>query len=138
MSDLQQSYLWVKELGNSGSQRGVISPLFPTTYPFPTRPILGGDKSLDGFDELLAEISGVLITSAIRAEYGKVAGLFGFRPTTNTLSPLLIQAFEVYTSILSSDAFPSLWLNSHILVHKAIINHLATISEVIVQFYNPD
>ena len=138
MSDLQQSYLWVKETGNSGSQRGVISPLFPTTYPFPTKPIIGGDKSLDGLDELLAELSGVLMTSAIRAEFGKVAGLFGFRPTTNLLSPLLIQSFEVYTSILASEAFPSLWLNSHILVHKAIINHLATISEVMIQFYNPD
>jgi dedicator of cytokinesis protein 3 len=138
MSDLQQSYLWVKELGNSGNRRGVISPLYPTTYPFASRPIIGGDKSLDGFDEILAEISGVLITSAIRAEYGKVAGLFGFRPTTNALSPLLMQAFEVYTSMLSPEAFPSLWLNSHILVHKAIINHLTTISEVMVQFYNPD
>lgn len=138
MSDLQHSYLAVKELSISGKMRSVISPLFPTTYPFPTKPIIGGDKSMDSFDELLAEISGVLMTSAIRAEYGKVAGLFGFRPTTNTLSPLLIQSFEVYTSILSSEAFPSLWLNSHILVHKAIINHLVTISEVMIQFYNPD
>jgi dedicator of cytokinesis protein 3 len=138
MSDLQQSYLWVKEAGNSGSQRGVVSPLFPTTYPFPTKPIIGGDTALDGLDEVLAELSGVLMTSASRAEFGKVAGLFGFRPTTNLLSPLLIQSFEVYTSILASEAFPSLWLNSHILVHKAIINHLATISEVMIQFYNPD
>ena len=138
MSDLQQSYLAVKELGISGTTRSVISPLFPTTYPFPTKPIVGGDKSMEDLDELLAELSGVLMTSAIRAEYGKVAGLFGFRPTTSTLSPLLIQSFEVYTSILSSEAFPSLWLNSHILVHKAIINHLVTISEVMIQFYNPD
>lgn len=138
MSDLQQSYLWIKEMGNSGNLRSVISPLFPTTYPFPAKLVIGGDKSLDGFDELLAELSAVLMTSAIRAEYGKVAGLFGFRPTTNLLSPLLIQSFEVYTSILSSEAFPSLWLNSHILVHKAIINHLVTISEVMIQFYNPD
>ena len=138
MSDLQQSYLWVKELGNVGKPRGVTTPLFPTTYPFHTRPIMGGDKSLDNLDELLAELSGVLMTSAMRAEFGKVAGLFGFRPTTNALSPLLIQSFEVYTSILSSEAFPSVWLNSHILVHKAIINHLATISEVMIQFYNPD
>jgi dedicator of cytokinesis protein 3 len=78
------------------------------------------------------------MTSAIRAEYGKVAGLFGFRPSTTTLSPLLIQLFEVYTSILSSEAFPSTWLNSYILVHKAIINHLETISEVMAQFYNPE
>jgi dedicator of cytokinesis protein 3 len=138
MSDLQQSYLWVKESGCVGRSRSVISPLFPTSYPFPTRPIIGGDKSFEGVDEVLAELSAVLITSAIRAEYGKVAGLFGFRPTTNALSPLLIQSFEVYTSILSSEAFPALWLNSHILVHKAIINHLASISEVMVQFYNPD
>jgi dedicator of cytokinesis protein 3 len=138
MSDLQQSYLWVKELGNDNKPRGIISPLFPSTYPFPTKPIIGDSKAFDTFDELLAELSGVLMTSAIRAEFGKVAGLFGFRLTTNALSPLLIQSFEVYTSILSSEAFPSLWLNSHILVHKAIINHLATISEVMIQFYNPD
>lgn len=138
MSDLQQSYLWVKEHGAKGTPRGVISPLFPTTYPFHTKPLLGGDKSLDGLDELLAELSAVLMTWAIRSKYGKVAGLFGFRPTTNALSPLLVQSFEVYTSILSSEAFPSTWLNSHILVHKAIINHLATISEIMIQFYNPD
>ena len=58
MSDLQQSYLAVKELGISGTTRSVISPLFPTTYPFPTKPIIGGDKSMDGLDELLAELSG--------------------------------------------------------------------------------
>lgn len=138
MSDLQQSYLWAKELDKPTNPKGAISPLFPTTYPFPTKPIIGGDKSLDSLDELLAELSGVFMTSAIRAEYGKVAGLFGFRPTTNALSPLLIQSFEVYTSILSSEAFPALWLNSHILVHKAVINHLVTISEVMIQFYNPD
>ena len=138
MSDLQQSYLWIKENRPTGIQRTAISPLFPTNYPFPTKPIAGGDKSLDNLDEVLAELSAVLITSAIRAEYGKVAGLFGFRPTTNALAPLLIQSFEVYTSILSSEAFPTLWLNSHILVHKAIINHLMSISEVMIQFYNPD
>jgi dedicator of cytokinesis protein 3 len=139
MSDLQQSYLWVKERDHPRSSRGVISPLFPTTYPFHTKPIIGGgDKSLEDLDELLAEISAVLMTSAIRAKYGKVAGLFGSRPTTNALSPLLVQSFEVYTSILSSEAFPSVWLNSHILVHKAVINHLVTISEVMIQFYNPD
>jgi dedicator of cytokinesis protein 3 len=138
MSDLQQSYLSVKEMGSAGKPHGVISPLFPTTYPFPTKPIIGHDKSFEGVDELLAELSAVLMTSAIRAEYGKVAGLFGFRPTTNSLSPLLVQSFQVYTSILSSEAFPTLWLNSHILVHKAIVNHLVTISEVMIQFYNPD
>jgi dedicator of cytokinesis protein 3 len=138
MSDLQQSYLSVKEMGSAGKPHGVISPLFPTTYPFPTKPLIGNDKSLEGVDELPAELSAVLMTSAIRAEYGKVAGLFGFRPTTNSLSPLLIQSFQVYTSILSSEAFPTLWLNSHILVHKAIVNHLVTISEVMIQFYNPD
>ena len=138
MSDFQQSYLWVKEGGNAGRPRGMISTLFPTTYPFHTKPIIGGDKSLGTLDEALAEISAVLMTSAIRAEYGKVAGLFGFRPTTNALAPLLTQSFEVYHSILSSEAFPSIWLNSHILVHKAIINHLASISEVMIQFYNPD
>ena len=139
MSDFQQSYLWVKQQDHPRNTRGVISPLFPTTYPFHTKPILGGaDKSLDSLDELLAEISAVLMTSAIRAKYGKVAGLFGFRPTTNALTPLLVQSFEVYTSILSSEAFPSVWLNSHILVHKAVINHLTTVSEVMIQFYNPD
>jgi dedicator of cytokinesis protein 3 len=137
MSDLQQSYLWIKEQNRPGPKT-VISPLFPTSYPFPSKPILGSDKSLDGLDELLAEISAVLMTSAIRSKYGKVAGLFGFRPTTYALAPMLLQSFDVYTSILSSDAFPSVWLNSHILVHKAIINHLATISEVLVQFYNPE
>lgn len=137
MSDLQQSYIWVKENSSRGHPKTVISPLFPTSYPFPTKPIIGNDKSLDGLDEILAEISAVLMTSAIRSKYGKVAGLFGSRPTTYALSPLLTQSFDVYNSILSSEAFPTVWLNSHILVHKAIINHLATISEVMIQFYNP-
>ncbi|KAF2405083.1 hypothetical protein EJ06DRAFT_11759 [Trichodelitschia bisporula] len=105
-----------------------LSLLFPTSYPFHSRPI---DIETTEFDEPLIEIAAVLaaITSL---------------PTTihldmpqDDLADFLFSALQVYISILNGEAFPHSWLSVHIFHHKSTMRSLEKLSSILIDSFLP-
>lgn len=109
------------------SVKKTLSLLFPTTYPFPTRPT----TTQAPFDEALIEISAVLAALCnlpinIHMDLPK-----------EDLATLLFAMLKVYISILDDEAFPSSWLSVHIFHHKATMRALEKISGVLFDSFLP-
>lgn len=107
-----------------------LSLLFPTQYPFPSRPIVTETSS---FDEALVEISAVLaaITTlpiSIHLDLPKTE-----------LAEFLFSALQVYISILSGDeAYPaSSWLSVHIFNHRSTLRSLEKLASVLIDSFLP-
>lgn len=107
-----------------------LSLLFPTQYPFPSRPI-GTETS--SFDEALVEIAAVLaaITTlpiTIHLELPKPE-----------LAEFLFSALQVYISILSGDeAYPaSSWLSVHIFHHRSTLRSLEKLASILIDSFLP-
>ena len=96
-----------------------FSLLYPTTYPFPSKP----SARPAAFDEAITELAGLLATLAdthlpLHAEI----------EYANMLSPSL----DIVTSILSGGAFPKEWLSLYIFHHKTSLQILESLFEVMV------
>lgn len=109
------------------STRRTLSLLFPTTYPFPTRPT----TTQAPFDEALIEISAVLAALSslpinIHLDWPK-----------EDLAEFLFSTLQVYISILNCEAFPSSWLSVHIFHHKATMRALEKLSGVLMDSFLP-
>ncbi|KAF1999177.1 hypothetical protein P154DRAFT_236464 [Amniculicola lignicola CBS 123094] len=104
-----------------------LSLLFPTSYPFPTRPATIEAK----FDEALVEISAVLaamssLPTIIHLEWPKA-----------DIAEFLFSALHVYISILDCDAFPSSCLSVHIYHHKATMRTLEKLASILIDSFLP-
>jgi dedicator of cytokinesis protein 3 len=104
-----------------------LSLLFPTSYPFPSRPI----QETTDFDEALAEIAAVL------------AGITSL-PTTihldmpeSELAEFLFSALQVYISVLDGEAYPHSWLSVHIYHHKSTMRSLEKLSSILIDSFLP-
>ncbi|KAF1978012.1 hypothetical protein BU23DRAFT_525645 [Bimuria novae-zelandiae CBS 107.79] len=109
------------------STKKSLSLLFPTTYPFPTRPT----TTQAPFDEVLIEISAVLAALSslpinIHLDWPK-----------EELATFLFSTLKVYSSILEGEAFPSSWLSVHIFHHKATMRALEKLSGVLMDSFLP-
>lgn len=104
-----------------------LSLLFPTTFPFPTRPT----TTQAPFDEALIEISAVLAALSslpinIHLDWPK-----------EELAAFLFSTLQVYISILDCEAFPSSWVSVHIYHHKATMRALEKLSGVLMDSFLP-
>lgn len=99
-----------------------LSILYPTTYPFPSKPLV----SPAAFDEVITELAGLLATLAGTHFPSQRVG-------ANLLSPSL----DVVMSILSGGAFPKEWLSLYIFHHKTLLQILESLFEVMVNNYIP-
>jgi dedicator of cytokinesis protein 3 len=104
-----------------------LSLLFPTSYPFPSRPITDTTE----FDEALVEIAAVL------------AGITSL-PTTlhldmpdSDLAEFLFSALQVYISILDGEAYPHSWFSVHIFHHKSSMRSLEKLSSILIDSFLP-
>ncbi|GIZ40390.1 hypothetical protein CKM354_000372800 [Cercospora kikuchii] len=110
----------------------VFSMLFPTSYPFPTKPTT---EDID-VDEAMLEIAALLAAalSSDRKLY--------FDSNTVDIPTVLMQALEVSQSILSCQAFPSSWLSLLVSHHRYSITALERIEEILIDglpdVYAPD
>ncbi|KJZ80266.1 hypothetical protein HIM_00116 [Hirsutella minnesotensis 3608] len=120
------SYLSI--LASPQKRRDRLSLLFPTTYPFPTKPI----AKESAFDEALAELSAIL--SALSTSS---AGM-QLELAEGDLSLILENLFRVHISILGGDAFPSGWLSVHIYHHKSTMRTLHYLSGIMLDSFLPD
>jgi len=107
-----------------------LSLLFPSTYPFPTRPIVGKPE----FDEALVELSAILsavstLPTGMQLELAE-----------DEMATLLDDTLRVHLSILHCEAFPSSWLSVHIYHHKSTMKTLQYLAGILLESFipNPD
>lgn len=104
-----------------------LSLLFPTSYPFQSRPT----TTKASFDEALVEISAVL------AAMSSLPTMIHLDWKQEETAELLFSVLQVYISILDCEAFPSSWLSVHIYHHKATMRALSKMSSVLTEFFLP-
>ncbi|KAI9820794.1 MAG: hypothetical protein M1827_005165 [Pycnora praestabilis] len=113
---------------NPPQEKGTLSLLFPTTYPFPTKPTAGKIS----VDEALAELSAVLAAIAnVQREVHVDLKDFG-------LANFVSDALQVHTSILACEAFPRSWLSVFIYHHRSTMKSLQLLSGVLIDLCLPD
>ncbi|CAI6265524.1 unnamed protein product [Periconia digitata] len=122
---LVESYRCIQS--TSRPAKNSLSLLFPTSYPFPSRPT----TTQTVFDEALVEISAVLsamsnLPSIIHLDWPK-----------DDIESFLLSTLQVYMSILDGEAFPSSWLSVHIFHHKATMRTLEKLSSILMDSFLP-
>ena len=109
------------------SPKKTLSLLFPTSYPFPSRPILAETD----FDEALIEIAAVLAATT------NLPTLIHLDLGESDLAEFLFSALQVYISILDGDAFPRSWLSLHIYHHRSAMRSLEKLSSNLIDLFLP-
>jgi hypothetical protein len=104
-----------------------LSLLFPTTYPFPTKPL--PEKAR--FDEALVELSAILsgistLPSGMQLELAE-----------DEMATLLEDTLHVHLSILQCEAFPPNWLSVHIFHHKSTMKTLEYLAGILLESFLP-
>jgi hypothetical protein len=109
------------------TQKARLSLLFPTTYPFPSKPISGTSE----FDEVLVELSAIL--SAIST----LPNGMQLELAEDDMATLLEDTLHVHLSILQCQAFPSDWLSVHIYHHKSTMKTLEYLAGILLDSFLP-
>ena len=120
-----QSYRWIGITGRRPKES--LSLLFPTSYPFPIKPISGTSD----FDEPLIELSALL------AQLGQKSASKQIAEATTDLSSILFDGLDVIKSILRADAYPHSWLSLHVYQHRACLQTLESILDVMLARFLP-
>jgi dedicator of cytokinesis protein 3 len=120
------SYLALQPTAKTEKTR--LSLLFPTTYPFPSKPISGKVE----FDEVLIELSAIL--SAIST---LPAGM-QLELAEEEMASLLENTLKVHLSILQCEAFPANWLSVHIYHHKSTMKTLEYLAGILLELFLPE
>ncbi|KAF6817843.1 sh3 domain containing protein [Colletotrichum sojae] len=107
--------------------RNRLSLLFPTSYPFPSKPIAEECT----FDEALIELSAIL-SAVSNSPSGMQLEL-----TEGGLTVLLENTLRVHMSILMGEAFPPEWLSVHIYHHKSTMRTLQYLSSILLESFLP-
>ncbi|KAL7623803.1 Deoxycytidine kinase 1 [Parahypoxylon ruwenzoriense] len=105
-----------------------FSFLFPTVYPFPSKPIPGEPVQ---FDEALIELSAIL-SALSNCPNGMQLEL-----AAGDLTSLLKNTLDVHMSILQGEAFPSSWLSVYIYHHKSTMRTLRYLSGILLESFLP-
>ncbi|WZH46096.1 uncharacterized protein QYS62_007166 [Fusarium acuminatum] len=105
-----------------------LSLLFPSSYPFPTKPV---NDDLQ-FDEALVELSAIL--SAIS---NSPSGM-QLELAEDDLTTLLENLLRVHMSILKGEAYPLGWLSVHIHHHKSTMRTLEYLASTMLDAFLPD
>lgn len=100
-----------------------FSMLFPTTYPFPSKPT----SSDVNVDEALLEIS-ALLAAALTTQ----SKLY-FDQFQVDVPGVLLQALHAGQSILGGEAFPQSWLSLYVSHHRFAMGALERIGDVLIE-----
>lgn len=149
------SYLAINHAAESAPDapkafRTRLSLLFPTQYPFPSRPIAfpegRTEPAFEGkpspaeqpfqpqFDEALVELSSVL--SALSNSSSGMQ----LEMADGDLAVIIENTLRVHMSILRGEAFPSTWLSVHIFHHNSIMRNLQYLANILLESFllDPD
>ncbi|GAP83641.2 putative sh3 domain-containing protein [Rosellinia necatrix] len=106
-----------------------FSLLFPTSYPFPTKPLPGEPVV---FDEPLIELSALLAASS-NSPSGMQLEL-----SVDDITIVLKNTLQVNLSILQGEAFPSNWLSVYTYHHKSTMKILQYLAGILLDSGLPD
>ncbi|KAK1834532.1 hypothetical protein QBC39DRAFT_252207 [Podospora conica] len=120
-----ESYLAIQAVPKKPKSR--LSLLFPTTYPFPSKPIVGDAV----FDEALVELSAVL-SALSNSPSGMQLEL-----AEDDLHVIVDSSLRVHMSILQGETFPSNWLSVHIFHHKSTMRTLQYLASILLESFLP-
>ncbi|KAH7192058.1 uncharacterized protein B0J16DRAFT_262224 [Fusarium flagelliforme] len=120
------SYLAILATPRKSKDR--LSLLFPSSYPFPTKPV---NDDLE-FDEALVELSAIL-SSISNSPSGMQLEL-----AEDDLTTLLENLLRVHMSILKGEAYPLGWLSVHIHHHKSTMRTLEYLAGTMLDAFLPD
>ena len=123
------SYLGLQSTPKTSNDR--ISLLFPTTYPFPSKPISETSAAGSEFDEVLIELSAIL--SAI----GTSPNGMQLELADDEMATLVEDMLHVHLSILQCEAFPADWLSVHIYHHKSTMKTLEYLAGLLLGSFLP-
>ncbi|KAI1863319.1 uncharacterized protein JN550_009639 [Neoarthrinium moseri] len=126
MPKIIDSYLAIQQTEMKPKSR--LSLLFPSSYPFPSKPINGSAQ----FDEALIELSAVL-SALSNSPSGMQLEL-----AEDDLGTLIHNALNVYMSILQGEAFPATWLSVHIFHHRSVMKSLQYLATILLETLLPD
>ncbi|KAK4690990.1 hypothetical protein P7C71_g5919, partial [Lecanoromycetidae sp. Uapishka_2] len=104
-----------------------LSLMFPSTYPFPSKPL----AEPAAFDEALTELGALLATLAKTHTPKQGEG------SSPERTDMLFDGLDVITSIISGAAFPKSWLSLYVFHHKSSLQMLATLFEIMRVDYIP-
>jgi dedicator of cytokinesis protein 3 len=120
-----ESYLAIQAVEQKPKSR--LSLLFPSQYPFPTKPM----RQELAFDEALIELSAVF-SALSNAPTGMQLEL-----AEDDLNVILENTLQVHMSILQGEAFPEDWLSVHIFHHKSIMRTLQYVAGMLLDSFLP-
>ncbi|AEO71800.1 uncharacterized protein THITE_2124636 [Thermothielavioides terrestris NRRL 8126] len=120
-----QSYLAAQAAPKKPKDR--LSLLFPTSYPFPTKP-LNEEVVLD---EALIELSAVL-SALSNSPSGMQLEL-----AEDDLHVVVESCLRVHMSILQGETFPADWLSVHIFHHKSTMRTLQYLAGILLESFLP-
>ncbi|KAI0517322.1 SH3 domain-containing protein [Xylaria bambusicola] len=100
-----------------------FSFLFPTSYPFPSKPLPGDPVK---FDEALIELS-TLLSASSSSPNGMQLEL-----SVDDITAVLKNTLQVHLSILQGEAFPSNWLSVYTYHHKSTMKMLQYLAGILL------
>ena len=121
-----QSYRSLLAPGEKSKEN--VSLLFPSAYPFATRPL----STPVAFDEALTELGALLAT------LGRLHTPKRGEGSSPERTDMLYDGLDVITSLISGTAFPTFWLSLYVFHHKTWIQMLETIFEWMIVDYIPN
>lgn len=104
-----------------------LSLLFPTSYPFPSKPT----KENVVIEEALVELAAIL-SALSNSPSGMQLEL-----TDDDLGLVLENTLLVHMSMLQGEAFPANWLSCHIYHHKSTMRTLQYLSGILLDTFLP-
>ncbi|KAI4189568.1 MAG: hypothetical protein L6R41_001364 [Letrouitia leprolyta] len=110
-----------------GHKRRELELLFPSSYPFPTRPI----SAAHDFNEPLIEL-GALLSQCSGGRLGQVLDSLGAATVH-----VILASLDTLSSILGGNAFPTSWLSLHVYHHHAALHVLETLHETMAASFIP-
>ncbi|KAJ4307245.1 Deoxycytidine kinase 1 [Collariella sp. IMI 366227] len=123
-----QSYLALQAVPKKPKDR--LSLLFPTAYPFPSKPVTAAEPI---FEEALVELSAIL--SALSSS---PAGM-QLELAEDDLHVIVDSCLRVHMTILQQgEAFPADWLSVHIFHHKSTMRTLQYLAGILLDSFLPD
>jgi len=120
-----QSYLALQAVEQKPKNR--LSLLFPTAYPFPTKPTAEEVT----FDEALIELTAVL-SALSNSPSGMQLEL-----AEDDLNVIVESSLRVHMSILQGETFPANWLSVHIFHHKSTMRTLQYLASILLESFLP-